>query len=216
MQLTTPNFQARFLASPDHEFAPIGARSGIKYRDDFNAYKKVIISTAGKKRTKEVFAFFNKVIFSHSSKPGKDLAGQPHDEEAVEAAMRAMEETTDEDEELDQDPTDTVQFDDEPDEETLEHHSTSRQTTHGSNEDGDERAADHGHAVGPLGVSSGFQATVMPVGLGAAAAAPEGSDKSKHTGKGKAKPKTQPKAPLSVPAPSRKTRSSRKSSNSVK
>jgi hypothetical protein len=109
--------------SPDHEFAPIGARSKINYREDFNTYKKILITTAGRKRTKKIITWFNQVVFSHVPKQDKVPMGQPYDEDAINAAMRALEETSDEDlpanAPLDED------IDERPDEETHQHGSTS-------------------------------------------------------------------------------------------
>ena len=63
------------MVSPDTEFAPVGDRTKIKYRDDFNAYKKILIQGKNSKSIRALFDWYNTALLdSH----GEDA--QPHDD----------------------------------------------------------------------------------------------------------------------------------------
>jgi hypothetical protein len=62
------------VVSPDTELAPVGDCTKIKYRDDFNAYKKILIQGKNSKSIRALFDWCNRALLdSH----GEDA--QPHD-----------------------------------------------------------------------------------------------------------------------------------------
>jgi hypothetical protein len=65
------------VVSPDAEFAPVGDHTKIKYRDDFNAYKKILIQG---KNSKPICALFNWYNTAPLDNHGENA--QPHDDDA--------------------------------------------------------------------------------------------------------------------------------------
>ena len=63
------------MVSPDTEFAPVGDRTKIKYRDDFNVYKKILIQGKNSKSICALFDWYNTALLDDHSKDA-----QPHDD----------------------------------------------------------------------------------------------------------------------------------------
>jgi hypothetical protein len=77
------------LLSPDPDFVPVGSRTGINYRADFLEYKKILILKAGSKSIRDVFAFFNRTVFSAEKSMFK-VEAQVRDVGATDAIMQAL------------------------------------------------------------------------------------------------------------------------------
>ena len=50
------------MVSPDTEFAPVGDHTKIKYRDDFNVYKKILIQGKNSKYICALFDWYNTAL----------------------------------------------------------------------------------------------------------------------------------------------------------
>jgi hypothetical protein len=61
--------------SLDSEFGPVGDRTKIKYRDDFNQYKKILIEKKDSKSVRGLFAWYNAALLDNQ---GEDT--QPQDD----------------------------------------------------------------------------------------------------------------------------------------
>jgi hypothetical protein len=89
-------FQARFLLSPDKEMAERGAVSGIEYHKDFDSYKKLLITKANNKHVKDIYKFYNKIVFSSVSKLANNQGNSDgDDDDAMELAFQGLDEDTD-------------------------------------------------------------------------------------------------------------------------
>jgi activator of HSP90 ATPase len=63
------------VVSPDTEFAPVGDKTKIKYREDFNKYKKILIVGKNLKSIQALFDWYNAALLDNH---GKDT--QPQDD----------------------------------------------------------------------------------------------------------------------------------------
>jgi hypothetical protein len=63
------------LLSPDEEFSPIGAKSGISYQKSFKAYKDMILAQAPTQRFKRIRSSFDQLLFG--TKPTAPDPEQP-------------------------------------------------------------------------------------------------------------------------------------------
>jgi hypothetical protein len=73
-----------------------GAVSGIEYHKDFDSYKKLLITKANNKHVKEIYKFYNKIVFSSISKPtANNQENSDGDDDAMELAFQGLDEDTD-------------------------------------------------------------------------------------------------------------------------
>jgi hypothetical protein len=63
------------VVSPDTEFAPVGDKTKIKYREDFNEYKKILIVGKNSKSIQALFDWYNAALLDNH---GEDT--QPQDD----------------------------------------------------------------------------------------------------------------------------------------
>jgi len=63
------------MVSPDREFAPVGDRTKIKYRNNFNKYKKILIQGKNSKSICALFDWYNTALLDNH---GEDA--QPHND----------------------------------------------------------------------------------------------------------------------------------------
>ncbi|KAH7904489.1 hypothetical protein BJ138DRAFT_1237336 [Hygrophoropsis aurantiaca] len=89
---------AKFLASPDESFEPIGATSGIHYSEDFAEFKRLLIANSASPVTKSLIQFFNNGVLSGAMDNVMNIPMEAGEEEELEMdeAMRAFEESEEE------------------------------------------------------------------------------------------------------------------------
>ena len=91
MPQLTFSLQARFILSTDPEFQEVGAKSRIKYLDDFNRYKRFISDNFDSPSLTATFARLNWEILSISSSAAGSTADNQSwdDDDDEEARMKA-------------------------------------------------------------------------------------------------------------------------------
>jgi len=88
-------FQARFFLSPDEEFAPQGAKSQIHYQKDFNAYKYLLIAKANNKYIKDLFKFYDSIVFTSRKIRTNEEPTYDGDSSDIEDAMNILDDSDD-------------------------------------------------------------------------------------------------------------------------
>ena len=70
------------MLSPDEDFSPVGANSGIKYLTSFKAYKKMLTKDPESAMYKRIFLKFNASLFSTVSIPNNNFVADDGDYES--------------------------------------------------------------------------------------------------------------------------------------
>lgn len=92
-------FQARFVVSPDTEFGPVGDRTKIKYRDDFNEYKKILIEKKNSKSIRSLFSWYNTALLdNHGEDTQPQDDGSDEDDNEIQDALDQLDGSEDGDE----------------------------------------------------------------------------------------------------------------------
>ena len=91
----TNNLKAHFLPSPDDDFAPRGAVSGIDYEGDFHKYKMLLTAKADSKNIKKLYKFYDTYIFGTNTPHTAALDNAEDECGELEAAMRGIDDDDD-------------------------------------------------------------------------------------------------------------------------
>ncbi|KIM78821.1 hypothetical protein PILCRDRAFT_90384 [Piloderma croceum F 1598] len=90
---------ARFVVLPDTEFGPVGDRTKIKYRDDFNEYKKILIEKKNSKSIRSLFSWYNTALLdNHGEDTQPQDDGSDKDDNEIQDALDQLDGSEDGDE----------------------------------------------------------------------------------------------------------------------